>query len=140
MIFFRADKKNSSALFGAIEEACQGLIYTSETDAPLVAFQNETVGPLTKEHLLRLIKREQDTPVEERSFADLFVRLTRIQDWFGELELARAKKFLELQRLLEENLSDLKVFRIGQVQIHIYVVGLDTDRRLLGFTTQVVET
>jgi hypothetical protein len=42
--------------------------------------------------------------------------------------------------LLEENLADLTVFRIGSIRIDIYVVGLDADGNLAGIKTKAVET
>ena len=50
------------------------------------------------------------------------------------------KKFLELQKLLEENLRDLKVYKIGRICLAIYVVGIDRDGTLSGVKTEAVET
>lgn len=51
-----------------------------------------------------------------------------------------AKKFLELQTLLEENLHDLKVFKLGRIRLDIYAVGIDRNGNPLGIKTQAVET
>ncbi len=81
-----------------------------------------------------------NAPVEERDFAEFFKRLTEIQDWFGDEEKATAQKFAELKDLLERNLRDLKVFKIGKIQIDVYVVGLEAENNLLGIKTKAVET
>ena len=54
--------------------------------------------------------------------------------------MAIAKRFLELQKLLEENLRELKVFRIGRIQLDIFVVGIDKSGSLIGVSTKAVET
>ena len=78
--------------------------------------------------------------MEEVLFGDFFGRLTAIKDWFGETEMSKAKRFLALEKLLEKNLRSLKVFRIGEIQVDIYAVGIGTDDRLIGVTTKAVET
>ncbi len=81
-----------------------------------------------------------DTPVEERNFAEFFARLAEIQDWFGDEEKATAQKFADLKKLLESNLRDLKVFKIGKIQLDVYAVGIDAENNLLGIQTKAVET
>jgi hypothetical protein len=66
--------------------------------------------------------------------------LTKIQDWFGEEETATAQKFSALEKLLLENLKDLKVFKIGEIELDIYFVGLDKQGKLAGVKTKAVET
>ena len=137
-----SENKNSSSeqIFGALHTACEGLIYISETDSPIVPF----IGNLVKEVSAKTILEQANSPsgetIEEVSFDDFFAKLTAVKDWFGERETARAKKFLDLKRLMEENLTDLKVFRIGEIRIKIYLAGLDQNGRLLGVKTDAVET
>ena len=137
---FQRSNKNSDGLFREITRACEGLFYISETDAPVLAFNGSVAVEVSGEIILHQTGGKAEVPVEEIAFKDFFGRLTTIREWFGEKEKARAKKFLDLQKLIEENLSDLKVFKIGKVRIRIYAVGLDKDGRLVGITTEAVET
>jgi hypothetical protein len=66
--------------------------------------------------------------------------LTEIQDWFGDEEKETAQKFARLRELLEKNLRDLKVFKVGKIQLDVYVVGLDAESKLTGIKTKAVET
>ena len=93
-----------------------------------------------RETIARELGLKKEITVEERSFVDFFARLTKIQDWFTEIETKNAKRFLVLQKLLEENLEDLIVLRIGRIQIDIYVVGLYAAGNLAGIQTKAVET
>ncbi|MDQ3743999.1 MAG: nuclease A inhibitor family protein [Acidobacteriota bacterium] len=42
--------------------------------------------------------------------------------------------------LLEENLTDLKAYRVGLINIPVYVVGRSASGNWLGVSTRVVET
>ncbi|MFZ1700086.1 MAG: nuclease A inhibitor family protein [Pyrinomonadaceae bacterium] len=122
-----------------IEKATEGLIYVSETDAHVVAFAAaETTA--TPETILQHLGIDGDASVEEMSFEAFFDRLSTIKEWHGEREKAKAKKFLALKKLLEKDLRDLTVYRVGRVQIDIYVVGIDAEGRVIGVTTKAVET
>ncbi len=138
--YFQKNNKNADALFCEIELACEGLVYISETDAPVLAFSGPAANGPTGEIILQQTGGKADAPIDEVEFDAFFGRLTEIKDWFGETEKTRAKKFLDLQRLLEENLRQRKVFRIGRIQLDIFAVGIDDDGRLMGVTTRAVET
>ncbi len=49
-------------------------------------------------------------------------------------------EFAVENRTNEKNLRNLKVFKVGKIQLDIYVVGLDAENRLLGIKTKAVET
>ncbi len=138
--FFQKNNKNDRQLFRAIAQACDGLVYISETDAPVQAFSGKPTAALTREIVLEQTKGKHGDPVEEVSFDAFFDRLTAIKDWYGASERARAEKFLSLQKLLKENLREPKVFRIGKIRIDIYAVGIDKDGYLTGVKTKAVET
>jgi hypothetical protein len=123
-----------------IKKATEGLYYISETDAEILPFAGTKAEAVTKENLLPQTGNEISAPVEERNFAEFFARLTKIQDWFGDEEKQTAARFAELQKLLEENLKNLKVFKIGRIEIDVYVVGLDAEGNLTGIKTKAVET
>lgn len=124
-----------------IEKACEGLVYTSETDAPVTAFMAAVfIGKPGAEGFLEQIDDEPGDLVQEIDFIKFFERLTAVNDWHGERERLRAKQFLDLQKLIEDNLSDLKVYKVGDVRIQIYAVGIDNEGRLMGIRTSAVET
>lgn len=138
--FFHNDQKESEKLFIRIAAACDGLIYVSETDAAVTPYAAPSADAKAPDIILQHTGRSADDPTEEVSFGDLFKRLTKIRDWYGEAETLRAKKFLELQKLLEEHLTELKVYRLGRIQIDIFVVGRDQNNLLMGVTTKAIET
>jgi hypothetical protein len=119
---------------------CRGTVYVSETDAPLTVFAAGHLDELNAGAMRAVTNAPADEPVEEIDFRTFFSRLTKSEDWHRDEQKAQTKKFLELQKLLEENLRGLKVFKIGTIRLRIYAVGLDRNNNVVGITTQAVET
>lgn len=116
-----------------LETAVEGLVYISEIDARFTVVEfadDETI----------IAEIEKEGEVEEVGFTQFFERLTRKGEWFGERETARAKKFLDLQKLIEESLTDLRVLRLGRIKLRILIVGHDPSGRILGLETRAIET
>ncbi|MGI8788239.1 MAG: nuclease A inhibitor family protein [Pyrinomonadaceae bacterium] len=133
-------KPPESVLAERITKAVKGLNYISETDAKVLPFIGKQTETATKEELLTQINEPADSEVEERDFVGFFAPLTEMQDWFGDEEKQTAEKFEYLKELLENNLRDLNVYKIGKVQLDVYVVGLDAENQMLGIKTKAVET
>ena len=122
-----------------ITETVRGLLYTSETDAELTPFAGLRADAVNAENLLTQIGKTGGK-VEEKGFNEFFEPLIKIQDWFGDDERKMTEKFAELKKLLQQNLVEKKVFRVGKKEIDIYVVGLDSENILRGVQTKAVET
>lgn len=125
-----------------VENLCRNLYYISETDSSVQFFKGEKAEAVNSDSVLARIKHDKDseTAIKEVNFKDFFARLTKIEDWFGEEEKEWADKFERIQKLLEKHLVDLKVFKIGQIELDVYVVGLDAEGILSGIRTKAVET
>ena len=123
-----------------IEEITADLYYISETDALILPFVGRQAQTVSRETILEQTGNAPDSPVDERDFTEFFARLVEIQDWFGEEETKTAEKYLLLKKLLEKNLRTLRVYKIGKVQLDVYVVGLNAENRLMGIKTKAVET
>ncbi len=123
-----------------IETAVANLYYTSETDAEVLPFVGKEAETITINEIRNQTQTAPDSPIEEKDFTEFFARLTTKQDWFGDEEKATAKKFTDLKNLIEANLRNVSVFKIGKIQIDIYVVGLDAENILMGIRTKAVET
>ena len=137
----KAKKKEKNArLFEEIKKASKDLYYISETDAEIFAFDGGKSDEISAEFILERAEATKDLKVEERDFDEFFERLTKIQDWFEEEETENANRFAYLRDLLKNNLRDLKVYKVGEIQIRIYAVGLDAEDDLFGIQTEAVET
>lgn len=133
-------EKTENEIFEGIKSLCNGLYYMSEIDAEILPFVGGKVKKLTREKFAEEIGVTDHSKIEERDFDSFFKRLVEIKDWFGEEEKKMAKRFSELRDFLIQNLSDLRVFRIGRIEIDIYVVGIDIAGKIVGFKTKAVET
>jgi len=131
---------NKDKLAKQVKKIAEGLYYISETDAEIFPFIGNKAEAVTVEEVSKQTESAADASVEERDFNEFFVRLTEIQEWFGDEETATANKFAELKKLLEDNLRDVQVFKVGKIELDIYVVGLDSESNLMGIKTKAVET
>lgn len=124
----------------SIKKAVENLTYMSETDAELEPFAGIFAADVTKEEILRQTGHSATESIQEKSFTEVFDNLTKIQDWYGEEERLTAEKFIGLKNLLEKNLKNLRVFKIGQINLEVFFVGLDSEGKLVGVKTAAVET
>jgi hypothetical protein len=134
------EKSSEDSLIEKINRAVEGLYYISETDAEILPFAGGKADEVSKEKILIQAEYSNNLNVEERDFTEFFERLIKIQDWFGEEETENARRFAELKDLLEQNLRDLKVFKIGSIKLDVYAVGLNNEDILMGIKTKAVET
>jgi histidine triad (HIT) family protein len=115
----------------ALQKASKGLVFTSETDAPMEPFVWQNGGALTHERLLKLVGAEKDTSVEEES----------LEDFFRAVPKEDRAKFQPLVKVLKEQLSGVKVYKVGdEAERQAYVVGKTKTGQWAGVKTTVVET
>ena len=114
----------------AHKKASKGLQYISETEADLEPFAWKNGGDLTLDPLLELAGAEKGTPVEEMT----------LEDFFHAVPSEDKAKFDKLAKILKEQLTGVKVRKIGEAEKDVYIVGKTEDDRWAGLRTTVVET
>jgi histidine triad (HIT) family protein len=123
--------KEKDPVLDALQKASKGLVYTSETDAPLEPFAWEGGGKLTTVRVRELAGAGKGTAVEQ----------TTLADFFGTVPEEDRAKFDALAKTLQEQLSGIKVYRVGdEAEKQVYLVGKAPDGRWAGLKTTVVET
>lgn len=132
--------KTDEQLSAELNTATQGLLWMSESDYPFESVRIEEPSEITSDFLRRLSGVEPSTPVETLSAQEFFLRAVSEPEWKSAEELTTARRFQSLLRLLEENLSDVKVYRVGTINMAVYVLGRSPSGSLLGLKTRVVET
>ncbi|MEG4584679.1 nuclease A inhibitor family protein [Microcoleus sp. MOSTC5] len=123
-----------------LNQASEGLLFPSETDAPFEVVSWPTQEELTQTKLLELTGHPPDAPVEMRTVDEFFAIATSEEAWHDEEERETAKRFQNLVNFLKQNLSQLQVYRVGSVEIDAYIVGVTQNGDWAGLSTQVVET
>jgi hypothetical protein len=119
-------------LMQSIEEATAGLLFPSESDFPIEAYRFGEEEP-TPAAVLRARGSSPETPVEETTADSFFEGLVEGDD-------DGASRFRALLDLLQRELTHLRVYRVGKVDIEAFVLGRHPSGVWLGVTTKLVET
>lgn len=124
-----------------LKQAAEGLLFPSETDAPLEPFfwPQENNSPLNADMVTSLAGVAADIPIKSTKLATFFRPATKAEEWHNEEERAQAARFQELVKTLKDTLDDVNVFRVGETRIDVYVVG-KVEGGYAGLKTLVVET
>jgi hypothetical protein len=133
-------EKKMSDLWDAITRATEGLLFHSESDAPIEPYRWTEHAVPSKAALLKAEGRRPDEVVEELTLHELFDPVTQEQSFWNEEDRAEAARYKALVELLEEGLSEVRVYRVGKVDIDVYVVGKHPSGGCAGVKTHVVET
>src|SRR5215207_11677862 len=103
-------------LIEELRQATRGLTFMSESDYPFEVFNWGAAEP-THEFLRGLTGEASDVPVETTTPAKLFRVAVSEPEWKNAEQLTEARRFQTMLRLLEKNLTDLRVYRVGAVNI-----------------------
>jgi hypothetical protein len=104
--------------------------FTSESEAPLEPFVWDNGRTLTKKRLLEQAGAEEGTAVEET-----------LADFFRAVPAEDKAKFDKLAQVLKDQLSGVKVYKVGDdAEKQVVVVGKTSDGQWAGLKTSVVGT
>ncbi len=117
-----------------ITAAADGLQMMSETDAPFTPYTWDAATPFSPEALAN------GQPIQTISLEQFFGNATSVQDWHGEAEKATVSQFQQLVEVLKAELTDIQVYRVGEINIDAYILGKDSAGNVVGLKTQLVET
>jgi len=117
--------KSENDLKKRIAAACVGLVFISETDSLVEPFFG---------------KKPSDSKSVEVDFEKFFDRLTTAKDWHTKADRKNTSGFLKLKNLLKSELEDLHVYKSGNLQIEILVLGQDSQGKTAGVKMRAVET
>jgi hypothetical protein len=123
-----------------LAKAATGLLFPSETDAPLLPYRFRGAGEPTPETLLAAEGRDGETPVEITEVEDFFEGLTEPRDGASSDEEDEAERWQALEDTLAETLEDTRVLRVGEVDVDAYVLGRHASGAWIGLKTRLVET
>lgn len=130
---------DKTTLLHTIKDAAQGLLFPSESDFPIEPFFYGSDEP-TPEGLRKHLGLSPDVPVEETTLASFFEGLTEASEEASNEEQADVDRYRELRKVLETNLEDVRVYRLGTIDIEVIVLGRHASGVWMGVRTNVVET
>jgi hypothetical protein len=120
------------------DQLSKGLLFMSETDAELDYYElnpekSKQWPPSTGGQFLQLIGEDPTAHVEKLA-PEKFFRDLRPGNEDREDQVAA------LQKAMTEELKNLEGFRVGEIQIQIFVLGKNDSGRVVGLQTLSVET
>jgi hypothetical protein len=123
-----------------LKEATRGLTLMSESDYPVEVVRWDKSTEVTPAFLRGLAGEDQKAQVETATVEAFFRVAMSEPEWKGKAEIETARRYQKLVKLLEEGLSDLTVYRVGSINIQVYIIGRSASGCRLGVATRVVET
>ena len=136
--------KSSQSFEAQLENACDDLWWSSESDYPVeVVWQSEI--EINSESAAGVIEQwvsaqHPEDKIETVDLSDFFERAIAPKSWHTEEDKAQLLRLKELRDLLVAKLPALQVYRCGEVEIKVYVLGCADNKVLAGIQTTVVET
>jgi hypothetical protein len=115
----------------------EGLLFPSESEYPLEPFTWKS-ATLNRKTILTKAGKLAKTPIEAIALEDFFATVVTDQDWFEDEDREIAQRFRDLQTAIA-TLENVQVFRLGKVEIDIFIVGV-IGQDLVGLKTKVIET
>jgi hypothetical protein len=107
-----------------LKRATAGLLFMSESDYPFEVIHWEGLTDLTHDFLCRFTDESEDCRVEEMQVEEFLV----------------AEKYRNIVQVLLKNLAEPKAYKVGRINMPVYVVGRSKRGNWLGVSTRVVQT
>ncbi|WP_394793090.1 nuclease A inhibitor family protein [Armatimonas sp.] len=125
----------------ALRAAAKGLIYSSESDAPLKAIKLDAdEGTKTVLDAVAAVASVDPSEIQMVPLEKFLALMVAPQAWHTEEEKAVIQQFLGLQKVLE-GLEGVAVYRVGEgPDIDIYIIGVAPEGGYAGVKTKVTET
>ena len=140
-------------LIEQLERLTTGLLWLSESDYPwqIVTWETqldeedseEAIAKLDtqiRNQLIAINPDQEPTQIEDQELDDFLQGITTSKGWYGEEELAECQRYQDLVSFLNNSLSGVRVYRLGEVEVKIYVLGQTPSKNILGIETISVET
>lgn len=120
-----------------LEHAAKGLLMMSESDYPFTYFDTEE-KEVDENLILKLTQKPAGTLIEKTDIDFLLRNLTTTAS--GSVNQATADKFTNLASQLKKELTEVVVYRVGEVEIEVLIIGKQTDGYVAGMRTKLIET
>lgn len=120
-----------------LENAAKGLLMMSESDYPFTYFTTEA-SAIDDQLLLSLAEQPAGAPIEKTDIDKLLRNMTSTAS--GSVNQRTAEQFTNLSNQLKEELTELAVYRIGEISIEVLIIGFTKEGTIAGMRTKLIET
>jgi len=126
-----------------LQAACADLWWSSESDCPVEAVwqpENASIENASTENALIATLLAEASALTPLTLIDIFAQQVAPQSWDTAEDKAQKARLFQLQELLENNLTHPQVYRYGEVEVTVCILGRTAEGTLAGVRTVSVET
>ena len=123
-----------------LETLSAGLVHISEADHPVSVVHLAQHDEPSALQLSLLLGRPSLLAMQVVSVAAFFASATTDQAFHSAAERAVVERYRALVRFLTDELADSRAYRLGRIDIDVFVLGRTSDGEWAGVATKVIET
>lgn len=125
-----------------LEAAAEGLLFISESESPFEyeELPGEAPEEMTPDAVRAALGEAEETPVAELSLDRFLAGHIEESDPADPVAQENVARYTALKQALAEGLADVRVFRVGDVQVRYHALGRTPDGRLAGLAASALET
>ncbi|MBW4536750.1 MAG: nuclease A inhibitor family protein [Pleurocapsa minor HA4230-MV1] len=127
-------------LIKQLESATTDLLWFSEAEYPIQVVYWHDAANFTLDTLLQQHDYPPDTKVAMPEFSAFFAVATKQETWHNEAEQAQVLRYQTLVNLMANNLTNIKVYLLGDIEIDAYILGTTPQMAIAGLATRIVAT
>lgn len=117
--------KTDEQICAELLSAAAGLLVMSESDYPLEIVNWDGKTSITPEYLCGICGKPDGSTIQEIDLETFFV----------------AKgKFRKVVTAIRDNLADITVYKVGEIDIPVFIVGRSQEGNWLGLSTRLIQT
>jgi hypothetical protein len=132
---------NVSQIEKELMEVSEGLLMLSETDAPFEFYYHQKPEDKFDEDIVvEWDGKPGGTAVQVLTLGDFFNRMKNPHKDADETQKKNAERFKKLEAKLNELLEDVKVYKLSEITLPVYIIGRTKSGDYAGLKTLVVET
>lgn len=120
-------------------KATEGLLYSSESDYPFEFFSNSQTSFLPSPQQFTSLIGQSGQQVTQVSFDEFFNQLLRNLRFSG-AEASTLKRYQVLRQLFKNQFTNLTVYRVGKIDVQVYITGVNSSCGMVGLKTISIET
>lgn len=125
-----------------LDAAAEGLLFISESESPFEFEELAGGAPaeLTPDAVRAALGEPEGTPVAELTLDRFLAGHIEDADPADPVAQEQVTRFQALKQALTESLSDVRVFRVGDVQVRYHALGRTPDGKVAGLAASALET
>jgi hypothetical protein len=116
--------------------------WVSESDAPfeVLLWPDWPIVHCDVAALRAQIQAPQNAPIVQDTVEAFFQPAIVPQDWHGAAERSVIQQYEQILLMLQQHLTQLQLYRVGQGEVTVYILGKTPAGHWLGLKTLVVES